>query len=238
MAKRFYDCAEARTYSPSGAGNPNETDFAIYLDDSLLRTPAKAPLLVPHKGLAEAIAAEWQAQGEEIKPDTMAFMRFAATAIDRITPDPTPTIKEFIGFGQTDLLAFRATNPDNLVAKQAALWNPPLAWAAQTYAIVIEPTQTLKTPAPSEEALAQAATQQPFRLAGLVYGAALLGSAVLTLALADGFMDASTAFEAGFLDDIFQQDYWGQDSEAQARLDKIRLEIETLAVYSAYIREA
>lgn len=240
MTKRFYKSVSIRAI---------ENSFSIYLDDAALRTPAQGALLLPSQKLAEAIAAEWQAQTEEIRPDTMPLMRYAATAIDKITPTPAPTLQEFIGFGQMDLLAFRATSPTPLVEKQSTLWNPPLAWAAAHYGIDITPTDTLTPPTVAAEALA-AATQKmaaaaqkngeddAFRLAGLAYGAALLGSAILSLMVADGAMGAEEAYETALLDDLYQQAHWGTDEEALARLDKIRLEIETLCVYSASIREA
>lgn len=212
--------------------------FAVYLDSHRLRTPAKENLLLPIRALADALAAEWQAQGDTINPQEMLLMRFVSTAIDKIAPDPEPQLQEFVNYGLGDLLIYRATHPDSLVAEQNAKWNPPLAWAADTYNINLQTSTSLTAPQDEGAAAALRAAANAdchFRLAGLAYGAGLLGSAVLSLALAD-YMDAKTAYDAACLDEEFQAAQWGADEEAAARLAKIKLEIEGLVGYFAALK--
>ena len=52
--KRFYKNA---------AVSKAETGFEIRLDDRPVKTPARQPLVVPSGRLADAVAAEWNAQG-------------------------------------------------------------------------------------------------------------------------------------------------------------------------------
>ncbi|MEP6148004.1 MAG: ATP12 family protein, partial [Nisaea sp.] len=52
--KRFY---EAASVEKADGG------YQVLLDDRPVRTPAKAPLLLPVEELAAKIAAEWNAQG-------------------------------------------------------------------------------------------------------------------------------------------------------------------------------
>ena len=59
-------------------------DLGIALDGRPVKTPMKAPLVLPTRALADAVAAEWAEQGEEIKPATMYLTKLANTAIDRV----------------------------------------------------------------------------------------------------------------------------------------------------------
>ena len=55
LRRRFYERAEV------GEG---EGGFAVLLDGRPVKTPARRPLAAPTLALAEALAAEWQAQRE------------------------------------------------------------------------------------------------------------------------------------------------------------------------------
>ena len=68
---------------------PVEHGFAIALDGREVRTPARRPLRLPSLALAERLAAEWDAQEKEVRPDAMPFTRLANTAIDRMAGDPS-----------------------------------------------------------------------------------------------------------------------------------------------------
>src|SRR6266481_858385 len=58
--------------------------FAITLDDKPVRTPSGRPLTVPTRGIADTIAAEWDAQRELINPLTMPMTRFANSVIEAV----------------------------------------------------------------------------------------------------------------------------------------------------------
>ncbi|MEL0072542.1 MAG: ATP12 family protein [Rhodobiaceae bacterium] len=226
MAKRFYDAVQ-----PVALDNGR---YAIMLDQYEVKTPARADLHLPHQALADMIAAEWAAQDEQVKPDTMPIMRLVSTALDRVAADPLATAHAFAAYGETDLLCYRAEHPDRLVERQTASWNPMLDWARARYDVSFATAQGILPVAQPQATLArlvEIAGTDALWLTGLAHGAALLGSAVLTLALADGEIDAKQAYELAFLDDLFQIDEWGEDAEAMARLDKISLEINVLAGY-------
>ncbi|MEM6355042.1 MAG: ATP12 family chaperone protein, partial [Pseudomonadota bacterium] len=91
----------------------------VRLDDKPIRTPGKAPLVLPTLHLAEAMAAEWEAQVERVNPSAMPVTRAANTAIDRVAPAPEPVVEELAGYGETDLLCYRAPHPEALTARQA-----------------------------------------------------------------------------------------------------------------------
>ena len=105
----------------------------IRLDDRPVRTPARRPLAVPSGLLAQAIADEWTAQGERIDPATMPLTGLANAAIDRVAPDREAFARGLAAYGESDLLCYRAEAPPPLVEREAALWDPILAWARRRY---------------------------------------------------------------------------------------------------------
>ena len=225
MARRFY---ETVTVEAANGG------FIVRLDAHELKTPAKKPLILPTTALAQNVADEWQAQDSDIDTHTMPHMRLVSTALDRVADVPLETAQAFAAYGMSDLLCYRAENPDKLVTRQANAWDPLLDWAKTRFDMSFEVTQgilPINQPADNEARLAAIAGDDVFRLTGLAHMAALLGSAILALALEDGHIDADTAYQLAFLDDLFQIDEWGADEEAMARLEKIALDIDVGARY-------
>jgi chaperone required for assembly of F1-ATPase len=222
--KRFWDAAAV---GPTGFG------YEILLDGKPMRLPSGAVLAVRAPRLAAAIAGEWQAAGGA-KGGEMSFAdtpltRLAGTAIERIAPDPAPTIDAIARYGETDLLCYRAATPDKLVQRQHLLWAPWLDWAAVTLDAPLRVTTGIgyvKQHRDSIAALRRAvAGQTPDALAALGIAVPALGSLVLGLALAAGEMDGETAYTLGALDELFQAEQWGEDDEAVHRRAGIRSDI-------------
>lgn len=220
--RRFY---KAATVAEDGAG--------VMLDTRRLRTPKGAVFNAPTRALAEAIAAEWDAQSEHIIPASMPLTQLAFAAIDHTPQRRNELIAYIAKFGETDLVCHRAEGPAPLVARQAEMWDGLVAWAAGDLGIVL-PVVTGVVAAPidreSHGAIArEAATLDDFRLTALAQAAGLAGSAVIALAMLEGFIGPLTAFEAAALDDLWSQETWGKDAEAQLRLDRQRAEFENIA---------
>ena len=212
--KRFYKTVT------TAAG---EGGFAILLDGRAVKTPAGARLALPSQALAELVAAEWAAQEEFIVLPLMGATRLAYTVIDRITQARSETAAELARYAGADLICYFAEAPQALVALQRESWEPLLDWAQTTHGLSLvrasgiihqaQPQDTL------DRALALAQAQDDFTLAGLAFGAALFGSAVLTLALQGGRLSGQAAFDLSRLDQAFQEERWGIDDEAAARTD-------------------
>lgn len=221
-----------RFWSDAGVAEA-EAGFAIQLDGKPVRTPEGKPLAVPSRALADAIAAEWQAaggaKGGEMRPAELPLTRLASTAIDRIAPDPLPTVAAVARYAETDLLCYRAEQPPDLARRQHALWQPHLDWAARTLDAPLATTQGLMPLAQDSSALAALARAvgrlDPFRLAGLALAVGALGSLVLALALAHGEVEAEGATEASLVDELFQSTLWGEDAEAATRRARIAEEV-------------
>lgn len=204
--KRFY--AEAR----AGA------DGAIALDGRPVRTPGRRPLAVPSPALAEAVAAEWQAQGETIDPRSMPLTGLANAAIDRVEPDREGFAAGLARYGESDLLCYRAEAPPRLIERQAAHWDPILAWARWRYDVDFTVTAEIvhrAQPPTTVERLAQAVrVRSAFELAGLSPLVTISGSLVVALALAEGAIGLDEAWAAASLDERWQAEQWGEDAEA------------------------
>ncbi|WP_336964485.1 ATP12 family chaperone protein [Sphingobium aquiterrae] len=193
----------------------------IVLDGRPLRTPARAPLLVPHPGLAEAIVAEWAGQGEEIDPRTMPMTGLANAAIDQVSPNAAAFAQGIAAYGESDLLCYRADGPAALVERQAALWDPLLDWAQARYDIAFRVTAGIIHVAQPPETLARLAATvaalDAHRLAGLSTLVTLSGSLVCGLAVALGERAADITWAATEIDEQWQAEQWGEDAEASAR---------------------
>jgi chaperone required for assembly of F1-ATPase len=190
----------------------------VLLDARAVKTPGRAPLAPPTPSLAAAIVDEWNEQGETIDPRSMPLTGLANAAIDRIAPAKEAFAQGLAAYGESDLLCYRAEGPAPLVARQAALWDPLLAWARDRYDVAFAVTSGIvHTPQPPEtvERLAAAVhARGAFELAGLSPLVTVSGSLVVALALAEGAVSLDQAWAAGSLDEQWQIEQWGDDMEA------------------------
>ncbi len=210
--KRFY----ARAMVMAIAGG-----FGVALDGKSVKTPAKRDLIVPTEALAAAIAAEWNAQQGDVRPAEMSLTQLANTAIDRVAPQRSLIVQQIAGYAGTDLVCYRALRPPELTARQQAVWQPLLDWAVLRYDAPLEITTGVipvaQSPA-SLQAFAQAVAEHgDFALAALHLATAACGSLVIALALVEGRLDPAAAFAASQLDETFQIEAWGEDSEQAER---------------------
>ena len=197
----------------------------LRLDERPVRTPGRAPVILPSDALAEAVAAEWRGVGETLDPRAMPLTGLANAAIDRIAPDPATFAAGLARYAESDLLCYRAPDPPELAARQAAAWNPPLAWAEARYGVRFElaaGVMHVAQPAETITRLSEAiAGFDPFRLAGLYPIVTITGSLVLGLAVAERALDGDAAWSAAAVDDAWQAERWGEDAlAAQAAAER------------------
>jgi chaperone required for assembly of F1-ATPase len=199
-----------------------DAERGIRLDGKPVRTPGRLPLVLPTVSLAETVADEWRSVEGEIDPSAMPFTGLSNAAIERVTADPAVFAANLAAYAESDLLCYRAAEPADLVARQSALWDPPLDWASRRYDVHFELVHgIMHRPQPDAtiERLAVAvATRGPFELAGLAPVVTISGSIVLALALLEGKMSADEVWAASNLDEDWQAEKWGVDYLAvQAR---------------------
>ncbi|MGC5779127.1 ATP12 family chaperone protein [Methylobacterium sp. NFXW15] len=222
-----------RFYKEAGFA-PAEGGFRLTLDGRSANTPARNPLVLPTDALASAVAAEWGAQDTSIDPATMPLTRLANTAIDGVATRIEAVADDLCAYAQTDLLAYRAAEPDRLVSAQAKAWDPLLDWAYETLGaklILSEGVMHVTQPPQAIQALTEAVRRvdDPFRLAALHTLTTLTGSLILALAVLDGRLEPGAAWDAAHVDETYQADVWGRDEEAEARLAVRRAEFDAAA---------
>jgi chaperone required for assembly of F1-ATPase len=208
----------ARRFWTTASAIPVEGGFAVHLDARPVRTPLKAPLVLPTLALAEAVAAEWQAQGGKVNPETMPFTRTANSAIDKVAPQIDAVAAMLAAYGGSDLLCYRAERPPELVARQAEAWDPVLIWALEVLGADLVVTEGVMHVEQPPEALMRlherVAAMTPFQLAAFHDLVAMSGSLVLALAVTGGRVTAEEAWRLSRIDEDWQISLWGADEEA------------------------
>jgi chaperone required for assembly of F1-ATPase len=213
--KRFYRAASVEGAAPA---------FRVLLDGRPVRTPAKRELAVPARALADALAAEWEAQGERIDPAGMPLTRLVNSAIDGVAGREADVRADIAKYAGSDLVCYLAEGPAELVRRQAEAWDPVLAWARETLGArfvlgqgIVPVAQPQTATAAVQDALADL---DAFTLAAHHVIATLTGSALLALAHGCGQLTAEQAWAAAHVDEDWQISRWGEDAEAQARRER------------------
>jgi chaperone required for assembly of F1-ATPase len=226
--KRFWERAEIDAEGDS---------YLIRLDGRPMRLPSGETLLIDHRSLADAIAAEWGSPplGAEIAPNLLPLTQLAATARFRIASAPAEAAASIAAYARSDLLCYRAEEPADLVLRQQAAWQPWLDWAAGRYHAPLAVTRGISLVDQSPKALAAlagaVAGQDAHGLAGLGVMVPIMGSLVLGLAVVEGALEGDEAFSLSSLDEVFQEEHWGRDEDAVARRGRAAQEVRMAARY-------
>jgi chaperone required for assembly of F1-ATPase len=229
--KRFYKKAEP---VPAAGGH------GIALDGRLVKTSGKHDLIVPRLALAAAMAAEWEAQQGEIRRVAMPLTRLAGATIDRSAAQRDAVVQQVAHYAGTDLVCYRAARPPALAARQRAVWQPLIDWAVERYDAPLAVTFGVipkSQPAASLAAFAAAvAGHDDFSLTALHAATGASGSLVIALALLEGRLDPDEAFAASQLDESFQIEAWGEDTEQAKRRAALAAEIAAAARFISLLR--
>jgi len=222
--KRFY---KQVTVAPEADG------WRVLLDGRGIKTAGGRAQIVPTQPLADALAAEWAGQGDDIDAAAFRFRDLADFALDAVAPDRTQAIADILPYGETDTLCYRADPEDALYRRQLAVWDPLLTAAevqlgvkfARVSGIVHKPhpEQTL------ERLRAVLDEECDFTLAALKMLSSLAASLVIALAAIRPEADAEALWHAANLEEDWQVELWGEDWEA-AQLRQTRLEAFRLAM--------
>jgi chaperone required for assembly of F1-ATPase len=195
--------------------------FGIALDGRSVKTPLKAPLVLPNRALAEAVAAEWEAQIEVINPHTMPLTKLANTAIDRAAAERSKISAEIVEFAGSDMVCYRAENPEGLVLRQTAKWDPIIAWAEtelKTSLVTVNTITHQRQSAAALQALESHVTAlDSFSFVAVHSLTTLTGSALLAVMTAAGAISTDAAWLAANVDEDWQIETWGKDAEAMIR---------------------
>jgi chaperone required for assembly of F1-ATPase len=211
LPRRFYATATAAAEARG---------YAVRLDGKPIRTPARRVLAAPTLALAEAIAAEWQAQQDVIDPAKMPLTRLANAIIDGVADAPLPVAEEIAKYLASDLVFYRVGAPPGLAERQEHHWDPILDWARQAFGADFKLGEGVVYVAQPQAALAAAHAaipEEPWRLGAVHSITTLSGSALIALAMARGALSADAAWQAAHVDEDWNMAQWGRDEMAMAR---------------------
>ena len=202
--------------------NPGKDGHAIALDGKVVKTPARHSLALPTEALAKLVAAEWARQVDVIDPATMPVTRLVNSAIDGVATESQAVFDEIVRFSGSDLLCYRANEPERLVARQSERWNPVIEWAAREIGarfILAEGVIHQQQPREAISAFAAALRKYdtPMELASLHTITSMTGSAILALTFAEGWLPLADVWSLAHLDEDWTIEHWGSDEEAEHR---------------------
>jgi len=224
LRRRFYERAEVEDA---------DGEFRVVLDGRPVKTPARRTLAAPKRALAQALAAEWDAQRDVIDPAKMPLTRLANTIIDGVTDAPSAVADEVKRYLACDLVFYRAPGPAGLVAWQAEAWDPVLAWVRETLGarfVLAEGIAFVTQPAQSLAAASSAIPTDPWRLGAMHAITTLTGSALIAIALARGALSVDAAWAAAHVDEDWNMKFWGRDALALERRAARFAEMQAAAV--------
>ncbi|MBX3428857.1 MAG: ATPase [Hyphomonadaceae bacterium] len=209
--------------------------FGVALDTRTLRTPGGAVFVAPTQALAALCAGEWEVQGEFIVPATMPICQLAFATLDWTIKNRDQSADYVAKFGETDLCCHRAEAPVELAGRQAERWDRIVTWAKQELSVELPVVTGIIAAKVDARAIAKirdhAARLDDFRLTALSQASGLAGSALIGFGVVHNFLNASEAFEAAALDNLWSIEHWGEDGEARARLDRQRREFQDITRY-------
>jgi chaperone required for assembly of F1-ATPase len=211
LRRRFYDKASTAAVAEG---------YAVRLDGTPVRTPAGRVLAAPAQALALALAAEWDAQREEIDPAKMPLTRLANAIIDGVSDQPGPVAAEVEKYLGSDLVCYRAGSPPGLIERQARHWDPILDWATEVLGarfFLAEGVIHVAQPEPALAAAGAAIPRDPWRLGAMHVVTTMTGSALIALALLRGRLTAEEAWQAAQVDENWNMKQWGRDELALER---------------------
>jgi len=218
-----------------------DAGYGIALDGRALKTPARATLVVPTRALGEAIVAEWLDCDDELDPRAMPLTGLANAAIDHVAPAPESFAESLARYAEADLFCYRAEEPETLMKRQAATWDPLLAWARRRFNVdFVIGTGILHIPQPEatvKRLAAALAALGPFQLAVMSPLVTIGGSLVAALALVEEAFPAEMLWDAVSLDERWQLEKWGSDAEAEAALDLRRADFMAAARFLKLVEQ-
>ena len=225
LPARFYASAEIEE---------KEGVFFLTLDGRRARTPAKSPISVPARAAAMLLAAEWNDQKDVINPADMHVTRIVNAAIDHVGVARQAVAEEIVKYGGSDLLCYRAADPDRLVALQRMVWDPIVNWARHTLAINLNLAEGVIFVPQSRAAMDRisehvAGFEDPIALSALHVLTTLSGSVILSLAVAKRHLQPTEAYDASELEADFTSEVWGSDEEALYRRRRRETEFKAAA---------
>ena len=209
--KRFWKTAEPVAV---------EGGWQVSLDGRPLKTQGKRAQVVPSRDLADLLAGEWSAQGEDVDPLLFPHRDMADYSIDMIASGEDDIVAKLLGFMETDTLCYRADPEEPLYRRQLHVWEPLVTAFEARHGVKVERAsgilhrpQLAGTLAALKDRLE---TLDPLVIAPLFSLTSLSASLIVGLAALEDGADPETLWNAANLEEDWQIELWGADEEAMA----------------------
>lgn len=210
LPKRFYKAVST---------DLQEGRHVLLLDGRPARTRLRHMLAASTPQAAALLADEWAAQAERIDPASMPVTRILHAAIDHVTEAAEAVAADIVKYARSDLVCYRAGDPEKLVALESRHWDPVIAHMRDRHGARFRLAEGIGfVEQPGEAIAALAAALEPFhapeKLAAFHVLTTISGSALIALAVAEGAVTPEAGFAAGEADADFEIALWGADEEA------------------------
>lgn len=213
--KRFYRQASAER---------GDDGWFVALDGRRVKTQGGHVLVLPNEAMAQLLAAEWAAQGEEIDPHGFPMRDLADYALDVVAQDRGAAVAALLRYAETDTLCYRADPDEPLWKRQQEVWEPLVCVCEAREAIRLQRVSGVIHRAQAAEALAKLRQRLEamdyLTLAALTSLASLAASLVIGLAALEPGADGEALWNAANLEEDWQAEQWGRDWEAEERRER------------------
>lgn len=137
-------------------------------------------------------------------------------------------IDKLVQFAMTDMLLFWGQDKD-LVERQQKLWQPILQWAHKVMDIDLRTTCKIDVPEQDRKTGYRLRcfleTLSDKEILAFFKAALNMRSVLLAAALVKGEINAEQAFEAAYVEELWQSENWGVVEEAQEKRDELKQEL-------------
>ncbi|APE27100.1 ATP12 family chaperone protein [Aurantiacibacter gangjinensis] len=207
-----------------------EGGWQVELDGRAIRTQSGGRQIVPTQALAQMLAAEWRAQGEEIDPKSFVYRDMADFALDVVAKDRGDTIGKLLSYAETDTLCYRAAPGEPLFDRQEEIWEPLVRACEARHGMRLERITGVIHQKQADGAIIalreRLESEDNFALAGLLTLTSLAASLVVGLAMLEDGANAEALFAAANAEEDWQAELWGWDHAAEevraARLEAFK----------------
>jgi chaperone required for assembly of F1-ATPase len=193
--------------------------WRVALDGKPIRTQGGAAQVEPTHALAEALADEWRAQGEDVDAKAFVLRDLADYAIDHVRPDRAAVVGKLIAYAETDTLCYRADPDEPLYRRQQELWEPLVSAFEARHGVRLERVSGVMHRRQPPETLdwlrAKLAEEDDFVLSALATLAPLAASLTIALSALEPGADAAALFAAANCEEDWQSEQWGRDALAE-----------------------
>jgi chaperone required for assembly of F1-ATPase len=191
--------------------------------------------MLPNAAFAEAIAEEWRGQGDAVDLKAMPLTALAFAAFDTVPAQREEIIEQMLDYGRSDLVCYRASNEPKLEQREAEAWDPILQWAKRVHGAALTVTSGISHVEQPPDAIAALRrtleARSNFSLAALRVIVSITGSLIMALALADHYIGTTATFVWSRIDDAWQAERWGEDSEAKTRANRLFSEMQSAQIF-------